>query len=100
MGDTIVIELPMKFKITFEAFRSEPRTHHYPGDPAHVEIGKITMLGVEGIYLQSDIYGLYNTMMSLYEAEIIEACEDHTIQCGAEDEMMQAEHLRDMRGDR
>ena len=90
----------MKFKIKFEAFKPEPRTRHYPGDPAHIEIGKISMIGVEGIYLHPHIYGLRNTMMSLYEDEIDEACWDHVQECLAEDAMMQAENRRDIREDR
>ena len=100
MEETIEIELPMKFKIKFEAFKPEPRTRHYPGDPAHIEIGKISMIGVEGIYLQSDIYGLFNTMMSLYEEEIEEACWDHINEYEAENAMMQTENRRDIREDR
>ena len=100
MEETIEIELPMKFKIKFEAFKSEPMTRDYPGDPAYIEIGKISLIGVEGIYLQPDIYGLFNTMMSLYEDEMTEACEDHVQECVAEDAMMQAEHRRDAIEDR
>ena len=100
MEETIEIELPMKFKIKFEAFKSEPRTRHYPGDPAHIEIGKIEMVGVDGIYMESEIYGLRNTMMSLYKDEIEEACGDHPGECEAENAMMQAENRRDIRENR
>ena len=90
----------MKFKIKFEAFRSEPMTRDYPGDPAYIEYIKISMVGVKDIYLQPDIYGLFNTMFCLYGDEIEEACWDHVQECVAEDAMMQAEHRRDAKEDR
>ena len=100
MMEEIEIELPITFRVKFEAFKSEPRTRHYPGDPAHIEINTIEMVGVDGIYLQSDTYGLFGTIISLHEDEILEACWDLVNENAAENAMMQAEYRRDARGNR
>ena len=43
MIEEIEIELPIIVKVKFEAFKAEPRTRHYPGDPAHIELLDVTI---------------------------------------------------------
>ena len=49
MKDTIEIELPIMFTIEFAAYKAEPMTRHYPGDPAHIEILTISQPSLDDI---------------------------------------------------
>ena len=88
------INLTIQIDVEYNVYKSVPRTRHYPGDPAEVEVLEITMYSVP------ITPWLFDAIMGEYGEEIEEACMEDAIENEAEDAMAYAEHLWDSREDR
>jgi len=77
------MELTVKVKVVFEATKAEPRTLHYPGDPADIEILEIRCPSGDAL-------------LKLHEDEIKQECWDYL----REAIFFEAEHRYDSMMDR
>ena len=90
------INLTVEIDVEYNVYKSVPRTRHYPGDPADVEVLEISLYG----HALSHIGSLFNAIVEEHGDEIEEACMDDAIENEAEDAMAYAEHMRDVMEDR
>ena len=81
------MELTIKVKVVFEAFKAVRQTWHEPGEPANIAVCDV-------ILPSGDV------IADTHKGEIEEGCWDHLIECEAENAMMQAEHRYDSMMDR
>jgi len=90
------INLTVEIDVEYNAYKSVPRTRHYPGDSAEVEVLEISLYG----HALSHIGSLFNAIVEEHGDEIEEACMDDAIDEMQEHLMAEAEHKRDVREDR
>ena len=84
------MELTVKVKVVFEATKAEPRTRHYPGDPADVEVVGLEFMGVA---VEDK---LFDAIYDEYKDEIHDECWDYL----GETAFIEAEHRFDSMMDR
>ncbi|MEA3436556.1 MAG: hypothetical protein U9R43_08820 [Thermodesulfobacteriota bacterium] len=65
-----IVHLEMEIEVDFDAIPEEKMTRHCPGSPACIEVNDLI---INNTLVSQE---LFNSIMALYEDEILEACFD------------------------